>query len=169
MTRKGELKQKHEFWNKFASIRSGRIVFCIAFQYGTQSTLSLYTSRDSKCQAKWKVIDARGAILDMSFIFLAAGSLFLSAIVFSVFLFIAKCNTLEELKKLPGPKPSVFFGNALQLRGEVHGKFICLYNAVVNVVHYPWLHGYIIHGHSYMKNRSFGSSIINCDYHMATD
>ena len=74
------------------------------------------------------MVDARGTILEMSFILLAAGSLFLSAIVFSVFLFIAKCNALEELKKLPGPKPSVFFGNALQLRGEVHGKFIDLHN-----------------------------------------
>lgn len=58
----------------------------------------------------------------MFFTLVVAVSLFLSAVVFAVFSFIAKCNAFGELKKLPGPKPSVLFGNVLQMRGEVHGK-----------------------------------------------
>ncbi|XP_078382584.1 cytochrome P450 4c3-like isoform X2 [Oculina patagonica] len=59
----------------------------------------------------------------MFFALVVAVSLFLSAVVFVVFSFIAKCNALAELKKLPGPKASALFGNALQMQGEVHDVF----------------------------------------------
>jgi len=43
---------------------------------------------------------------------------FLSVVVFALISFIAKHRSLAVLKLLPGPKPSIFFGNALWLTGE---------------------------------------------------
>lgn len=71
----------------------------------------------------------------MFFALVVAVSLFLSAVVFVVFSFIAKCNALAELKKLPGPKASALFGNALQMQGEVHGKFKIDFLCMVRI---PW-------------------------------
>lgn len=58
----------------------------------------------------------------MMFVVVATVSLFLSAIVLAVSAFIAKRHALADLRKLPGPKPSVWFGNALQLGSEADGK-----------------------------------------------
>ena len=48
---------------------------------------------------------------------------FLSVVVFALISFIAKHRSLAVLKLLPGPKPSIFFGNALWLTGESEGKY----------------------------------------------
>ena len=48
---------------------------------------------------------------------------FVSVVVFAVISFITKHRSLAVLKQLPGPKPNIFFGNALWLTGESDGKF----------------------------------------------
>ena len=58
-----------------------------------------------------------------TYIAVAVVSLFLSFITIAVIAFVAKHRSLADLKKVPGPKPSILFGNALQLVGEPHGKF----------------------------------------------
>ncbi|KAL9961239.1 hypothetical protein ACROYT_G030147 [Oculina patagonica] len=54
----------------------------------------------------------------MLFLVAIVVSLFISVLVLAVSAFIAKRHALADLRKLPGQKPSVLFGNALQLEGE---------------------------------------------------
>ena len=62
----------------------------------------------------------------MAFLIVAAAAvalIFVSSIVFAVISFIAKHRSVAVLKLMPGPKPNVLFGNALQLPGEADGEF----------------------------------------------
>lgn len=54
---------------------------------------------------------------------LAVLTLLLMFITFAILAFVAKYRSVADLRKLPGPKPSILFGNTLQLTGEPHGKF----------------------------------------------
>lgn len=70
-------------------------------------------------------------------------SLFLSVLVLAASAFIAKRHALADFRKLPGQKPSVLFGNALQLEGEADGKFIkvvsngfACYSSQMNISHH---------------------------------
>ena len=57
----------------------------------------------------------------MYFFLLAAVSL-LAVVVFAASAFIVKLHALADLRKLPGPKPHILFGNILQLDGKADGK-----------------------------------------------
>ena len=59
----------------------------------------------------------------MAYIAVAVMTLLLSFITIAILAFVAKHRSLVDFRKLPGPKPSILFGNALQLVGEPHGKF----------------------------------------------
>lgn len=59
----------------------------------------------------------------MLFFIEATVTLFVSVLVLAVSALIAKRHASADLRKLPGPKPSIVFGNALQLDSEADGKF----------------------------------------------
>lgn len=59
----------------------------------------------------------------MLFFVEATVSLFVLVLVLAVSALIAKRHASAGLRKLPGPKPSILFGNALQMDSEADGKF----------------------------------------------
>ncbi|KAM7435004.1 Cytochrome P450 4V2 [Porites harrisoni] len=59
----------------------------------------------------------------MIIIFSVVASALLASIVFLVIRLIGKYHALADLRKLPGPRPSIFFGNAWQLPSNPEGMF----------------------------------------------
>ena len=57
----------------------------------------------------------------MIIIFSVVTSALLASIVFLVIRLIGKYHALADLRKLPGPRPNIFFGNAWQLPSNPEG------------------------------------------------
>lgn len=56
------------------------------------------------------------------FLMIVAVSSLVAVIVFVAITLLAKYQALAPVKKIPGPKPSLLFGNALQLARTPDGK-----------------------------------------------
>ena len=96
----------------------------------------------------------------MAFLIVAAAAvalIFVSSIVFAVISFIAKHRSVAVLKLMPGPKPNVLFGNALQLPGEADGEFYQVtYKGRLMFILFGWcMHSVIELGIELQKNPCF--------------
>ena len=72
----------------------------------------------SKVRLSWLIKNNCNAMI---IIFSVVASALLASIIFLVITLVRKYHALADLRKLPGPRPNIFFGNAWQLPSNPEG------------------------------------------------